>query len=822
MKQKKITLIAIMVLLHFSAISQGFSFSYMYFDWHAQSLHACDTVNISVSPIGIDSSNVSQINYIFGGQNILNQQFTATIDWGDGSVPTTHTGTSANNYEAIVWTPVLEHVYSASGAHTINTQLTEVGTSNSINRNYQITTGSCNRLVDFNIEYDCNLDGNIDSISSIPISAIYLQNSSNTVYPFYVSGFDDFTYFWPDPIPDGTYDVIIDPTWLNQSGFVVDALSPSTVTVLGSTPIPTVDITLGCANSSCLEGYVYCDDNANGTFDAGEIILSNAPLIISYNSSSTDIDTIYTNASGQYNTTWLNSSFSSCQIQYDTNWLSANGYMTSTSSYSLFGFHNSSWLQSHILTCDSIVDYNIPVNCSPSSNDTICVQGYLYCDDNTNGIFDAGEVALTNAPLIINGLYNNGTNVTIYTDSNGYYSYTDYHPGISTIDIDVSSSWLANQNYSGTYSITITDFTCTSDFNIGIDCTTPTPCTDLWTTLSMTGGYFQNTSDTIHLNYGGSSAVAPGNYDLTFTYPAALIIDFSSISNTSYTTSGNTITWSLTSAVGSFSVLENIEFTIPTGIPDSTVHLFSSTITPTAPDCNLTNNSFNIYKLVGVSYDPNDKASDQPLYIDPNQQELIKYTIRFQNTGTAPAQDVFILDTLSSLLDWSSFNLVQSSHQVNVINDNQGHIKFDFPQIWLPDSTTDEPASHGYVIYSIKENVNVPINNPIRNTAYIYFDQNPAIITNTTENINVTLGITQQEQTRLIVYPNPSTGLVNIESDDQLEQVNIFDLSGKLILTRQPDSKQFQINLSDVTPGYYMIQVKTENGITNKRFVITN
>ena len=155
------------------------------------------------------------------------------------------------------------------------------------------------------------------------------------------------------------------------------------------------------------------------------------------------------------------------------------------------------------------------------------------------------------------------------------------------------------------------------------------------------------------------------------------------------------------------------------------------------------------YQLLGNSYDPNDKLVARPnetqqmffndvSYLDIDAIEKLTYTVRFQNTGTAPAQNIYILDTLSSNLNWSSFSLIESSHPMQVVNLGNGILRFEFSQIWLADSTTNEEASHGHLVYSISENASIlgQAGIEIENTAYIFFDWNEAIVTNTTYNIN--------------------------------------------------------------------------------------
>ncbi len=142
---------------------------------------------------------------------------------------------------------------------------------------------------------------------------------------------------------------------------------------------------------------------------------------------------------------------------------------------------------------------------------------------------------------------------------------------------------------------------------------------------------------------------------------------------------------------------------------------------------------------VQCSYDPNDKLV-APIY--PNNYALIGenlvYTIRFQNTGNAEAYDVVIKDELDPNLDLTTFLYITSSHESVLSTYLEGNIvTFDFRDIFLPDSTTNFDESQGYVMYSIRANDTIPENTNINNTANIFFDFNPAVVTNTTENLMI-------------------------------------------------------------------------------------
>lgn len=149
---------------------------------------------------------------------------------------------------------------------------------------------------------------------------------------------------------------------------------------------------------------------------------------------------------------------------------------------------------------------------------------------------------------------------------------------------------------------------------------------------------------------------------------------------------------------------------------------------------------YTLIQEVLCSYDPNDKL------VNPERpegyalfDEYLTYTVRFQNTGNAEAYDVVIRDTLDENLDPATFEYISSSHE-NVLTttmEDSKYLTFDFRNIFLPDSTTNFDESQGYVSYRIKTKEGIEEYTPVENTASIYFDFNPPIVTNTTQNLLV-------------------------------------------------------------------------------------
>lgn len=142
-------------------------------------------------------------------------------------------------------------------------------------------------------------------------------------------------------------------------------------------------------------------------------------------------------------------------------------------------------------------------------------------------------------------------------------------------------------------------------------------------------------------------------------------------------------------------------------------------------------NMMTIPLMVLNSYDPNEKTVYPIGDLLYPYTDYLSYTIHFQNTGNAPAFNILIADTLEENLDTSTFLLVANSHPVS-ISQNGNILHFEFNNILLPDSASNEPNSHGFVQFKIKPISNLITNTNIHNRAAIYFDFNDPIITNQT------------------------------------------------------------------------------------------
>lgn len=231
------------------------------------------------------------------------------------------------------------------------------------------------------------------------------------------------------------------------------------------------------------------------------------------------------------------------------------------------------------------------------------------------------------------------------------------------------------------------------------------------------------------------------------------------------------------------------------------------------------------------SYDPNDK-SVQPIGYGTNHfiydHTALDYKIRFQNTGTDTAFTVVIRDTLSPHLDLASIQMGASSHAYTWRVYGSNILEVTFNNILLPDSSTNELASHGFFRFRIEQAVNNPLGAVIYNSAAIYFDYNAPIITNQTfhtigENFVIiqllgTDNIVSNDPISIQVYPNPfkEQTLINIEGQDYTTlNLKIYDLTGKLIQQQQGMGNQLILKRNQLQQGLYIYQLEGNGKLLN-------
>ena len=181
------------------------------------------------------------------------------------------------------------------------------------------------------------------------------------------------------------------------------------------------------------------------------------------------------------------------------------------------------------------------------------------------------------------------------------------------------------------------------------------------------------------------------------------------------------------------------------------------------PEVSLVNNMTTLACTVTGSFDPNDKLVwPQEVYHIENDS-ILDYTIRFQNTGTDTAFNVVVVDTLPLDVDLTTIRFGATSHLYTYELTGNGLLTFTFANILLPDSNTNEPLSHGLVNFTIKPMLPLALGQEITNAADIYFDFNEPVRTP-----DATVVVTDETGVRPVAVP---------------EKLNVFPVPVKQLLT---------------------------------------
>lgn len=226
---------------------------------------------------------------------------------------------------------------------------------------------------------------------------------------------------------------------------------------------------------------------------------------------------------------------------------------------------------------------------------------------------------------------------------------------------------------------------------------------------------------------------------------------------------------------------------------------------------------------IRCAYDPNDKSitPDRTSEFEESYvtDEILTYLIRFQNVGNDTAFNVVVRDTLSDHLDISALQNIRTSHQCYFTIDSTSRIlEFYFDDIRLVDSLTNEEGSHGFVKFDIGLVENLEDFVPIYNSAGIYFDFNPPVITNTVEakyvhDFSILTSTNNIEfSNEIIVHPNPASHFIEISGlPSDLVTLTLFSISGQRVLVDMiQKSENYMVDVSSLESGLYLLQVDNE------------
>lgn len=239
---------------------------------------------------------------------------------------------------------------------------------------------------------------------------------------------------------------------------------------------------------------------------------------------------------------------------------------------------------------------------------------------------------------------------------------------------------------------------------------------------------------------------------------------------------------------------------------------FTAVVTDTGADETPEDNEFTLNQRVVNSYDPNNiiciEGDSQPTN---RIGKYLHYVVNFENTGTADAIFINVIQDINvNEFDINTLEILNASHDVTAtVMGNT--IQFGFRNINLAS------AAHGNILFKLKSRPNLLEGDQVTNQARIVFDFNEAIVTNEASTVFSTLGMGEFDNTASVkIYPNPSTGIVNIKSAGAIQSVQLYDVQGRLL--QVANSSSF-IDISARANGIYVLKVTTDKGTKVEKLI---
>lgn len=441
----------------------------------------------------------------------------------------------------------------------------------------------------------------------------------------------------------------------------------------------------------------------------------------------------------------------------------------------------------------------------------------FYYDANSNCIYDNEEI-FSAQPLLTEVDSNNIPIDTVSATSGFYYTITGNTGDIFGFrPIMVGGGYYLTCPAAGILYDTL-DVTNSTNMEFGLSCAngnifdvSVVPVTHSGrhlasVILDVNNAYCSMMSATVSMNYSPKYNYSSSNAAVLYTAGQEVIWNIAALSSNTPQT-----------------IIANFSLATPQWLTIGDTVNYSFNIAPTAGDIDITNNTVIIHDTIDGAYDPNHIAVDPQGYIASGTK--LKYSVMFENTGNAPAENIYVLDTLPDQVDINSLRMLSaSSRMFTYIFESGGHniVRFEFPNINLPDSVHYPDNCFGMFSFSINTFQGLPLGTFIDNGVGIYFDDNDVVMTNTVRNI-----IASPENVSYVnavknikVFPNPATNELTINADKNIyHSYTISNSMGQTMIEQDIHNTQTTINIRLFPAGIYYITLKDSCGSEVRKFV---
>ena len=441
------------------------------------------------------------------------------------------------------------------------------------------------------------------------------------------------------------------------------------------------------------------------------------------------------------------------------------------------------------------------------------IQGNSHYDSNANGC-DSGDIIYPNLKLSFSDGTNSGNSIA---DTTGTYHY-DVQSGTQTFaPVLENSSYFTVSPTLATVEFPSTTSPFAQDFCLSANGTHD----DLEIALLPIGAArpgFEAEYKIIYKNKGTNTE--SGTVSLAFDDGVLELIEAMPTVSSGTT---NSLNWDFTDLLPfeTREILVTLNVNSPIETPPvnggDVLNYTASVIGAT--DETPADNAATLDQTVVNSFDPNDKTCLEGATITPSMVgNYVHYVIRFENTGSATAENIVVKD----IIDTTKFDVStlvplsgSASYTTRISNTNQ--VEFIFQNINLPFAAG---TNTGYVAFKIKTKPTLVVGDTFSNSANIYFDYNFPITTNTYTTTIATLGNLDFDFGSVFTLsPVPAKNSLTIttKQDVIMSSVNIYNTLGQLVQVNTNPNET--IDVSGLQSGSYFIRISSDKGSATGKFI---
>jgi hypothetical protein len=331
---------------------------------------------------------------------------------------------------------------------------------------------------------------------------------------------------------------------------------------------------------------------------------------------------------------------------------------------------------------------------------------------------------------------------------------------------------------------------------------------------------FNATYNLVYRNKGNQSI--SGHADMDYSGESN-VMEFVSAAPAASTAAPGLLTWNFTNLAPfeTRAVLISFHLNSPSDVPPLVAGDqlgMQAIIYPLTNDEITADNYSNLKQLVVNAYDPNDKTGLEGDAVGSYMiGNYVHYVIRFENTGTFPAENVIVKDMIdTSKFDVGSLVPLFGSHSYVTRVTDTNKVEFIFENINL---SFDPATNKGYFAFKIRLKDNLAVGDIFTNQASIYFDYNLPIVTNNESTIISALARPDFTiDNPVLVYPNPAKNNLTVNAD-YIRSIQLYDVQGRVLETDLVGDAEFNMDISKYANGVYFLKITTDKGIKTQRIL---